>query len=275
MSYCLIVVRKLDYWYLWVYDVHMNTINDALNNLGLNDKEGKIYISLLELGQTTAYKIAEKAGLKRPTVYVVLDELRMKGLVLKIPHAKKQLWSAKSPEEFFGEAEERLSIAKRALPELLAMTSGDKKPKTLYFEGIKGVKETLAYGVTKFPEKEIIGFYAHTGDASEELIKVFWEWNEEVKKANIKVRGIVPEHMSLEEFRMTDKEYGREMRTVPQAMYDANISIDMGKDFVRLLDFKNLQGVIIENPDIARTMKQIFEMVWKCRPEKPTGNGEQ
>jgi len=28
-----------------------------------------------------------------------------------------------------------------------------------------------------------------------------------------------------------------------------------------------LQGIFIENPDIANTMRQIFEMVWKSRLE--------
>ncbi|MDP3956786.1 MAG: helix-turn-helix domain-containing protein [bacterium] len=236
--------------------------DEALMRLGLEDKEAKIYLALLALGRATAYEIAKKAELKRPTVYVVLDSLRLKNLVLKIPHAKKQIFIAKSPEEFFAEAEEQLRQAKRALPELLAIVSGTSKPKTLYFEGVAGIRETLTYGVKKFPEKEIIGFYAHAADAPQELLKIFWEWNKEIKRAGIKLRGIAPKHVSLEEFRATDKEYGREMRTVPQAMYDANISIDMGKEFVRLLDFKNLQGVIIENQDIARTMKQIFEMVW-------------
>ena len=103
--------------------------------------EGAIYVALLGLGQTTAYAIAEKSGLKRPTVYVVLEDLRKKGLVLKVPHAKKQLFTAKSPEEFFREVEERLNASKRILPELLALTSGSKKPRTLYFEGLKGMDE--------------------------------------------------------------------------------------------------------------------------------------
>ena len=240
----------------------MKTV-EALIRLGLEDKEAKIYLALLALGRATAYEIAKKAELKRPTVYVVLDSLRIKNLVLKIPYAKKQVFIAKSPEEFFAEAEERLRQAKRALPELLAIVSGTSKPKTLYFEGIKGVKETLTYGITKFPEKEILAFYAHAADVSRELIDVFWEYNRAIKRANIKVRGIAPEHESLKEFRAMDKEFGNEIRVVPQAIYNSNISIDMGKEFVRLLDFKNLQGVIIENRDIARTMKQIFEMVWK------------
>ena len=54
-------------------------IQEALRNFGLNDKEARVYVALLELGQTTAYAIAERSGLKRPTVYVILDDLRQKG----------------------------------------------------------------------------------------------------------------------------------------------------------------------------------------------------
>ncbi|MDO8743262.1 MAG: helix-turn-helix domain-containing protein [Candidatus Azambacteria bacterium] len=250
-------------------------IEDALRGLGLNNKEAAVYRALLELGQTTAYQVAEKSGLKRPTVYIVLDDLRMKGLVLKIPHAKKQLFTAKPPDELFAEAEERLRQAKHALPELLAMISSASKPKTLYFEGISGISEILAYGTKKFPQEEVVGFYAHTADVPEELLDVFAQWNDKMRALGIHVRGIVPEHASLKEFRETDAAYGREMRVVPYDVYSANVSIDMGNEFVRLLDFKNLQGVVIENADIARTMKQIFEMVWKCRAEKPTGKEEQ
>lgn len=237
-------------------------ISESLRDLGLNDKEAKVYVALLELGQVTAYAVAERCGLKRPTVYVVLDELRQKGLVLKIPHAKKQLFSAKPPDEFFAEAEERLRIARRALPELLALTAGAKKPKTLYFEGEKGVKDFLDYGVDKMAGKEFTGFYAHAENISKELLSIVDEYNFKLKRKNIGLRGIAPEHPTLAYYRKTDKEYSRDMKIVPYDTYSANISIDIGPTFVRIFAPKDMQGVVIENQDIARTMKQIFEMVW-------------
>lgn len=241
----------------------MATINESLQNLGLNEKEAKIYVALLELGQTTAYAVAERCGLKRPTVYVVLDELRQKGLVLKIPHIKKQLWSAKSPDEFFEEAEERLRVARRTLPELLAMTSGAHKPKTLYYEGEKGVRDFLDYGLEKVAGKEFVGFYAHAEGIPKELLDLVNDYNFKLKRKNIGIRGIAPEHPTLAYYRERDKEYSRNMKIVPYDTYSANISVDIGPTFVRIFAPKDMQGVVIENQDIARTMKQIFEMVWK------------
>lgn len=240
---------------------HMN-IQESLKNLGLNDKQAKVYVALLELGQVTAYAIAERCGIKRPTVYVVLDELRQKGLVLKIPHIKKQLWSAKSPDEFLEEVEERLRLARRALPELLAMTSGANKPKTLYFEGERGVKDFLDYGLDKMSGKEFVGFYAHAENISKELLDMVNEYNSKLKREHIGLRGIAPEHTTLKYYRDRDKEYSRNMKIVSYKTYSSNISVDVGPTFVRIFAPKDMQGVIIENPDIARTMKQIFEMVW-------------
>ena len=44
--------------------------------------------------------------------------------------------------------------------------------------------------------------------------------------------------------------------------YSSDQSIDTVQDFVRIIDYKNLQAVIIENTDLAATFKQIFEMLW-------------
>lgn len=105
----------------------MTKYEEALQGLGLNQKEALIYVSLLQLGKATAYKIAQKSGLKKPTVYVILEELRQKGLVLKIPYPKKQIYSAKHPQELIHEAEERLKRVNSALPELLALTQNEDK----------------------------------------------------------------------------------------------------------------------------------------------------
>ena len=119
--------------------------------------------------------------------------------------------------------------------------------------------------------KTVVGFYAHSGDTSPELVDFFLENMEDFKKNNCHLRGIVPDHPNLKRFRETDTKYNRLMKTIPMDEYSANISIDIGDDFVSFFSFKDLQVTLIENKDIADTLRQIFEMVWKSRPEKPDG----
>lgn len=243
----------------------MGKIEEALQNIGLNEKQALVYTSLLQLGNGTAYKIAKKSGLKRPTVYVVLEELRQKELVLKIPYPKKQIYSAKSPEDLIADSEDKLRKVKSVLPELLALFKGEEKPKkpsVMYFEGLNGIKELLNFGLGKVENGEIVGFNAHTEGVSKEVENIFDEYNRKLKNKNVKVRGIVPDHPSLKGYREKDREFNRNIKIVPFEKYSSDVSIDIGPDFVRILMFKDLQGVIIENKNLAMALKQIFEMQW-------------
>ncbi len=248
------------------------TIIEALQNLGLTDKEARVYTALLKRGRCSAYGIAEESGLKKPTTYVILDELIEKGLASRIPRVKKQLFVAKPPEELFAMAEERISLAKSVLPQLKAMREGEKpKPKTLFFEGMKGVRENFRWENRKMSGKETVGFWAHSGDASPELVEFFLENMEDFKKNNNKMKGIVPDDPNFKRFRDTDVEYNRQLKTIPLNEYSASTSVTIGDDFISFFSFKDLQITRIENKKIADTMRQIFEIVWKARSEKPEG----
>ena len=50
-------------------------LKEALQTIGLNEKECAVYLALLQLGRASAYSVAQKSGLKKPTTYVILDEL--------------------------------------------------------------------------------------------------------------------------------------------------------------------------------------------------------
>ena len=248
------------------------TIIEALQNIGLNDKEARVYTALLKRGRCSAYGISEESGLKKPTTYVILNELIEKGLASRIPRVKKQLFIAKSPEEVFAMVEERISLAKTILPQLKAIREGEKsKPKTLFFEGMKGIRENFRWENRKMSGKETVGFWAHSGDASPELVEFFLENMEDFKKNNNKMKGIVPDDPNFKRFRETDKKYGRQLKTIPLDEYSASTSVTIGDDFISFFSFKDLQITRIENKKIADTMRQIFEIVWKARPEKPEG----
>lgn len=239
-------------------------ISDAIATLGLNDKQTAVYIALLQLGKGGAYVIADKSGLKRPTTYVILEELIQKGLAERIPRARKQQYRAISPEQAFTALEEKLALAKEKLPELLAMTKGsDTKVSAVYFEGLKGIKQVMEYKQKENKGKEIVGFYATSHDLPKELTEYFAQWNQKNHKLGITMRGIAPDHESLASFRSLDKEAGRTMKVVPFQEFSSEVAIDVSGDVVRIQDYKNLQGVAIENADVAKTMREIFEMVWK------------
>ena len=235
------------------------TVIEHLRALGLHEKQARSYVALLELGQATAYQVAQKSGLKRPITYVVLDELRKKGLVLKIPYAKKQLFVAKPPTELFAEFEEKLRFARRSLPELLSRMS-ESEARALYFEGEDGIAEALAYKEKETAGKEIFAFYGKGGGR---LPKVYEEHNERLYAQKSKLRGFAPAHESLKGFRALDKKFGWNIVSLPENEFGPEVSVEITESLVRLVLYKGKQALVVDSPDFAKLMRQLFEMLWQ------------
>ncbi len=244
----------------------MATINThlytALETLGLSEKESKIYLSLLQLGPATPYKMAKRSGLKRPTAYVIADELVEKGYAVKAP-GDKHTYIARPPEVIYEERETKMLEAKKTLPELQALKGGvADKPTVLYFEGKDGLRQALMYRIKELHDTEIVGFYADPDFATKEGWEASMEFNEYRTKNNIRVRGLVTETDSLKGFEQYLKDETMLAKYVPKDVYSSNASFEFYPNFIKILFFDTSIGVIIESPTVAKAMRQIFEMLW-------------
>ncbi len=68
----------------------MDNLTFTLEKAGLNKRETVLYLALLQMGPSSVLSIAKKADMKRPTAYLVLDDLMQKGLVAEVPKEKKK-----------------------------------------------------------------------------------------------------------------------------------------------------------------------------------------
>ena len=73
------------------------TIIEQLNQLGLNGRQARVYLALLQLGSATAIEIAKYTKYKHPTVYDVLDLLKEKRLITETLSGKRKIFSAVFP----------------------------------------------------------------------------------------------------------------------------------------------------------------------------------
>ncbi len=238
---------------------------ETLQVMGLNEKEAAVYTALLQLGRASAYSVSVKSGLKKPTTYVILEQLIEKGMAQRVPRVKKQLYFANSPEQVFAVAEQKLEVAKKKLPELMAMARTDEhKVSTVSYEGMTGLKKLMEYGFKEHEGEEMLGFWATDSNLPSELTDYFKDdWATQQKKYTISMRGIAPKDPSLSYYRKVDAEYGRNIKSIPQKEYSSEVAVTVLGNIVKIEDYKNLQGVAIENSDVARAFKQILEMVWK------------
>lgn len=235
---------------------------ETLKTLGLSEKESKIYLALLQLGPATPYKMAKRSGLKRPTAYVIADELVEKGYAVKAP-GDKHTYIARPPEVIYEEREQKMLAAKKNLPELQALKGGvADRPAVLYFEGQEGMKQALMYRIKEMHDNEIVGFFADPDFSTKETQAESFEFNDYRMAHNIKVRGLVTETESLKGFEeyILDKTFIP--KYIPKEMYSSNASFEFYPNFIKILFWDASIGVIIESPTVAKAMKQIFEMLW-------------
>ena len=67
-----------------------------LMEIGLNEKEVKVYLASLELGQSAVQAIANKSGVNRATTYFVIEGLTTKGLISSFHQGKKQFFRSRT-----------------------------------------------------------------------------------------------------------------------------------------------------------------------------------
>ena len=71
---------------------------DVLKNLGLSDKESKIYLACIELGSSVVSNISKHAGVNRVTTYDILDKLIQKGFVNYLTKNKLKYFNPVKPD---------------------------------------------------------------------------------------------------------------------------------------------------------------------------------
>ena len=221
---------------------------------------------VMKLGEGSVQDIAKESGIKRPTAYVVLDELRKKECILKIPLSRRTKYIAKPPRELYDLCAQSLHQAAQALPTLQALHKKDERLNTLYFEGPGGIKESLYYRHAELAGTSLEGFWAKVDKWDPQTKKHVDKWGQEAAKARISIRAVAPKHPSLAEYREKDAELCRNVKTVPADEYSSNASIEATDLYVRITQYDTPQSVIIESPEVVKTVREIFEMVWSRHP---------
>lgn len=241
----------------------------SLEKLGLNEKESKIYTAGLELGKFSVVAISEKTGIKRPTCYLILEDLMKKGLITTFPKAKKVLYVAEHPNNLLKNTESAYHLAKQLMPELQGlMGSGSEKPILKVYTGKNGIHNI-------YEDMLDDGFDLYYITSTKELVAATGkEFIDEWISRRIK-KGIKTFRISVweEEIHNTDlynasKENLREIRYAPKGFTMPYTIYIYGKKVAFISTKNELFGFIVESSDLSTSMKALFDVVWGVSSEK-------
>lgn len=243
----------------------------ALQRIGLDEREARVYLAALELGPSPVQRIAQRADVPRATTYLVLDDLRNKGFVTTYDEGKKTFFVAESPERLALLADEREAevkrqkeIIKKLVPELIARGQFEKgeRPMVRYYEGPKAIKAFLREGIVK-GSGEIINF-VHLDKARATMEKAGITFDDaEVRRKQFGVRSRVIYTSQLGPVAGYETRL-RQAKYIPESKFPLSADVSVQGDLVMLVPYGSpLRGVGILDKSIAEALTVVFEGLWR------------
>ena len=244
---------------------------DTLLNIGLTQKEAKMYEFLLKMVEYDIKSILKNTDIKRGDLYNILASLQDMGLIEVKTKDKKKLYLPKHPQflgDLLKDQEKEVVKSKKeleaVLPELTSMfklISG--KPGIRYFEGKEGFKEALFDSLsatepvcTIFDEESLENYAA---DIDEKYYKKVLE-----KKLEKKILIINTEYAQNVYKKEPMQNEFIKLRILPKIItpFKTGMQIYNNKTAYFTLRKENIIAIIIEDADIYQMNKNIFEFLW-------------
>ncbi len=237
---------------------------NILKQLGLNENEAKFYLAALELGPTTILKLSKKTGLQRSSIYEFMDNLLEKGVIETVISGKRKLYKGAEPEKLKHLLKRQEELLDSIIPELSAlMNKGIQRPKIMLFEGTEGIKRVYEDLLDQPEGSEFVAF-----TSVEDIMSVISEsykasfLNRRTKR-NISVKVILKTDKFSKEYIADNKKEIRETKAVSKKDFPLSNEINIYQNKVGVLSFGDEKiGVIIESPQIANSMRAIFNLLW-------------
>jgi sugar-specific transcriptional regulator TrmB len=236
--------------------------NNFLSNFGFSDKEYEIYYLLVTRGPLSISEIVTHSNLHRPYAYKTIDKLTQRKVVsLKVAKSKK-LYVAEHPSKLRELFEEKKQIVDSSLEKLEELyTSPHLETSISHFQGRSGITAMFRDLVVSQKKGDI--FYRYTSEKD----------TEEANKLLPKDYRTIRDKKGLERFVIANgdiasikqKRLERALKIVPKGEAEFKhdcIQLIYGNK-VSFMNLSKLQGVIIEDENLASFQREIFKLLYK------------
>ena len=238
-------------------------LQNELEKLGFESKEAKLYLALLELGEGDIADISRKSGLKRTTVYHLVDSLMGRGLISQNKKGKKVRYLAEDPRSIEESLKEKEALYKKALPELLSVTNFlENKPVIKYYEGLSCIKEAYKDHL-KHKDSELLGWWSKGYEVFVDDFFYDYYMPERLKQ-KIWLRAIVHDGPYGRKHQKEDRAYLRQIKLAAWKYAFTEMDIHLyAKRKVSISSLHEKFALIIESKALYNTLKNIFELQWQ------------
>lgn len=236
-------------------------LQKTLQDIGLSDKEAKVYITLLSLNEALPSTISRKSGVKRPTTYDILEYLKKRGLVSHIKKKGVLYFRALNPHQLLEDQYNRYTNLEKAIPELVQLHDRyAATPQMMVFEGKEGLIKVMEDTLTTSTE---LLCWADISLATDTLKDYYPTYISKKVKRDLWLRGVFTYSKTALEFKKRGDKELREIYMVPGEDFPFKNEINIYDDKVAIISHEDQVGVIIQNKNIADTQRAMFEIGFK------------
>jgi sugar-specific transcriptional regulator TrmB len=248
-------------------------IEVSLRKVGLTEGEIRVYMALMDIGETTTGRLVKEARVSSSKVYPILDRLVSMGLVTYIKKGSVRYFKTTSPEKILDmlekrkrRIEEQKELVKRILP---ALVSRERRRKPVQessvFEGYGAVK-TYYKSILKETRKgdERLVFGARSGYPIAKGAQYFFQsfhkkWVSKGLRTRMIFNEDLRERKSVGFFRDSPL---TKVRFLPHVTLS---SIGIQGERVDMLIWTRETVVLfaITSREVAKTFREYFEILWK------------
>ncbi len=233
---------------------------EILEDIGLTNAEIKVYLALLELGNSTAGPILERSGLQNSVVHMTLHKLLDKGFITYVKEGKWNKYQATNPKHIVDYIEHKKERFEKILPELLLkQKTAQEKSEIISFKGIRGVKELLM----ELLDAE--GKEHHTFGSTKESLMLGEAWwvVYHKKRAAKGIKAKLMFNESLKAWKAESKYPKAELRYTNAGFEPLTETIIRGNKVGIIIWTEKPMGVLISNKIAAESYDQFFKLMWE------------
>lgn len=246
-----------------------------LEELGLSQKEARVYLANLMIGPASVQKIADHSGIKRVTTYVILESLVNLGLASQSTKGKKTYFTAEDPvslQRLLDKKQQQVAEQQKAFKDLVPQLKQLKSlpaetPSVKFYDSVEGMKSMVKTILPSNYQKGAVVYGISNMDQ-------VWAWfpqfrqttgNPERVRSGTKSKYI---YTTVEGpvLKATDKAMNRESRYLPHNKHPLNGEISVIGDSVAIYALAGSKplGITIQSREIAKTVKAIFDLLWEA-----------
>lgn len=233
-----------------------------LIELGLTEREAKVYVALLEVGPCRVGMLIKRSGVPGSKVYEMLDRLKERGLASSIVRDGRQVFSAEDPQVLVRDLDERRAhLTKTVVPQLHALRNKERANRSsVVLEGLAAIK-TIYERMLDLPQGEFIYVLGAPVVAQEKLGAFLLDFQKRRLKKGLRMKLIY-----VHEARQYGKSRERLPFTEVRYLKEGELSpawVDVFGDYVAIFTLSERpSAVLIEDKDIAQSFKTYFEATW-------------